>query len=88
MIHIACAVLDAAVGSYNRPFFVPSTALAVRSFSDEVNRNGDGNNSMAAHPADFSLWRLGLFDDETGKFESEPVPVLLIKAVDVFSGSV
>ena len=65
MIHIACAVKDSAVQAFNRPFFVPTTAVATRSFTDEVNRNAS-DNQMFAHPDDFELWEVGRFDDESG----------------------
>lgn len=65
MIQIACAVKDSAVQAFNRPFFVATTAVATRSFTDEVNRNAP-DNQMFAHPDDFELWEVGRFDDESG----------------------
>ena len=49
-----CAVLDRAVAAYGRPIFVPTNAVAIRSFGDEVNRV-DPNNQMNAHPNDFAF---------------------------------
>lgn len=63
------AVRDAAVHAFNRPFFVPTIGVAVRSFADEVNRKAD-DNQMFRHPEDFELWSLGVFDDETGEFQA------------------
>lgn len=68
---LACAVRDSAANAYNRPFFVPSTGLAVRSFRDEVNR-ADAQNPMFAHPQDFELWLIGVFDEENGQLEGCP----------------
>lgn len=79
---VITAVMDAAVGSYNRPFFVPTTGFANRSFADEVNRVA-ADNPMNAHPSDYSLWYLGEFDDVEGTFHPTVPPVLLSKAVDV-----
>ncbi|WNK14143.1 MAG: nonstructural protein [Microvirus sp.] len=79
---IAVAVFDAAVGSFNRPFFVPSLGLALRSFADEVNRYDD-NNPMSRHPNDFSLYKLGSYDEISGRFDSLDVPERLSLARDV-----
>lgn len=61
------AVRDSAVQAFNRPFFVPALGMAIRSFTDEVNRKGD-DNPMSRHPDDFELWYLGMFDEEAGSF--------------------
>jgi len=66
-IHIAVAVKDSAVQAFNRPFFVPTVATAVRSYTDEVNRAAE-DNQMYRHPEDFELWVIGAFDDEKGEF--------------------
>ena len=63
------AVRDQAVDAFNRPFFSPSRGLAVRSFTDEVNRS-DPANPMYAHHEEFVLYELGQFDEETGIFET------------------
>lgn len=62
-----CAVMDSAVAAYGRPIFVPTIAVAVRSFSDEVNRSAP-DNGMFHHSEDFVLWHLSDFDDELGEF--------------------
>lgn len=47
---------------------MPSTAYAVRSFTDEVNRVA-ADNPMHAHPDDFELYLLGHFDEDDGTFD-------------------
>lgn len=69
-VHIAVAVRDSAVLAFNRPFFVPTVAVAVRSFTDEVNRAAE-DNQMFRHPDDYELWVVGAFDDESGQFLEE-----------------
>lgn len=60
-----CAVRDTAIEAYMNPIFVPALGLAVRSFTDEINRpQGQFN----AHPGDFDLWHIADFDDHSGKF--------------------
>lgn len=63
-----CAVKDRASDAYGRPMFVPSTGVAIRSFTDEVNRK-DADNNLYNHPDDFDLYNLGVFDDSTASFE-------------------
>lgn len=77
-----CAVMDVAVGAYNRPFFVPSLGLAVRSFEDECCRKAV-DNPMFNHPQDFALFHLGQFDEESGRFTNLDNPHRLVDAVSV-----
>lgn len=79
------AILDRAVAAYGRPIFVPTNALAMRSFEDEVNRV-DVNNPMNVHPNDFALFVIGSYDEETGRFENLDVPFRLSEASDILRG--
>jgi hypothetical protein len=76
MIQIIVSVKDRAANAFGRPFFVPSAGLAIRSFSDEINRD-DKENQMFNHADDFDLFELGTFDDSTGTFECHNQPKLL-----------
>lgn len=76
MINIICSVKDRAADAFGRPLFVPSVGLAIRSFSDEINRAAD-DNQMHHHSDDFDLFELGTFDDNTGIIECHPQPKLL-----------
>lgn len=69
MRQIICAVFDVAAEVYGRPIFTGAVGLAVRSFTDEVNRIAP-DNAMHTHAADFALYQLGVFDDNTGLFET------------------
>lgn len=80
MKQVVVAVRDSAVDAYARPFFVPSTAVAVRSFRDEVNR---AESPMHAHPGDYELFELGSFDEESGKFENLASVRSLVRGADV-----
>lgn len=79
---VVLAVRDSAVGAYARPIFVPSTAVAVRSFADEVNRNA-ADNPMFAHADDFELHELGVYIEETGALVPLDGPVCVVRAKDV-----
>jgi hypothetical protein len=76
MIQHICTVKDRAADAYGRPMFVPSTGVAIRSFSDEINRNS-ADNQLYNHPDDFDLYELGQFDDNTGLFTLHDQPKLL-----------
>lgn len=82
MLYRVFAVLDKKAMSYNRPFYLPSVGLAQRSFQDEVNRVAE-DNVMNRYPDDFSLYQLGTWDDESGRFEQFDVPMLVAHAHDV-----
>lgn len=59
-------VFDNKAMTYNRPFFVINDAIASRMASDHLN---DKQSEIARHPADFSLFHLGEYDDQTAKFD-------------------
>lgn len=79
MNHYLVAVKDRAIDAFMRPFTVPHTNAAVRSFTDEVN---NANSEMAKHPEDYDLYMLGGFDDQTGKLTQDN-PILLCRAQDL-----
>jgi hypothetical protein len=76
MKQIICTVKDRAADAYGRPMFVPSAGVAIRSFSDEINRD-NADNQLFNHPDDFDLYELGEFDDNTGLFSLHEQPKLL-----------
>lgn len=78
----ACCVRDEALQAFNRPFFVNSLGMAIRSFEDEVNRDAP-DNAMRNHPKDFSLWHVGSYDEDTAKLIALDVPVRLCDASSV-----
>lgn len=59
------SVMDRAMEAYTRPVFVPAIGIAVRSFTDEINREGG---EMYGHPGDYDLYLLSEFDEVTGLF--------------------
>lgn len=62
------SIFDSASGLYCRPFFTQSDAEAIRSFSDIAT---DSEHPIGKHPADYTLFRVGIFDDTTAKFTDE-----------------
>lgn len=70
---VICSIRDSAADAYGRPFFLPSVGVAIRSFTDEVNRPAE-DNQIYQHPEDFDLFELGEFDDVSGRFVLLDVP--------------
>lgn len=80
-IQKVCSVRDRAADVYGRPFFTPSTGVAIRSFTDHVNSKDDSE--IVKHPSDFELYLLADYDDESGRFECLPAPRMLARGEDV-----
>jgi len=85
MILFVVCVKDRAADVFNRPFFVPHRNVAIRDFTDEVNRVA-GDNQLNKHPDDFDLYLLGEFDDSRGAFVNND-PQVLVRAKDVLQSS-
>jgi hypothetical protein len=75
------AVYDQASKSFGQPIFTPALGIALRSFTDEVNNNHEGN-QMYNHPSDFTLFDIGMYDDNSAEFHIHPTPIKLITAMD------
>lgn len=68
MKQIVCAVYDRQAECFGRPVFTAAIGLAVRSFTDEVNRPSQ-DNPMWLHPDDYTLYQIGVYDDQEGSFD-------------------
>lgn len=77
------AVWDNAVGAYMQPYAVETRGLALRSFMDAA--GGSGDSPIQKHPEDFSLFELGTYDQETGRFENLTAPLNLGSASSLVS---
>lgn len=66
------SVYDSAVGAYLPPQFLRSKGEAIRAF---INAIGDPKSQFFQHPADYTLFELGEFDDQTGRFEIFAAPI-------------
>ena len=73
------AVFDKAAKAYMTPFFTHNEGLAMRSFSDAVN---NPDSPFFRHPNDFTLYKMGAFDDNLGLFEIDD-PEKIATAIDV-----
>jgi len=77
------AVYDSAAKCYSHPFYVPREEQAIRAFTDAVN---SGTHEFAKHPADYTLYALGEFDDSTGAYTPhDPGPWALRSGLGVLN---
>jgi len=82
MISVIVSVRDTAAEAFGRPMYLQSLGVAIRSFTDEVNRE-DKDNQLFNHPDDFDLYELGVFDDSIGKYELRDNPTVIVRGKDV-----
>lgn len=86
----AYSLYDVKSLTYSPPFFAVSDGVAVRMLADLVS---DLNTSVGRHPKDYTLYRVGEFDDANGEL-LPTVPrdhvtdavALVRKQSDVFTG--
>ncbi|AXL15432.1 nonstructural protein [Microviridae sp.] len=75
MIHYQFSIYDSKAGAYLPPFILPREEMAIRTFGDCINAT---DHQFSLHPEDYTLFRLGTWDDETARFTPEangPHPV-------------
>lgn len=77
---VLIAVKDTAARFFNQPVFVPTPAVAQRSFSEAIN---DPQNDFYKHYTDFELYEIGAFDASTGLLTPLPEPRLIVRGKDV-----
>lgn len=74
------SIRDTKAEVYNTPFMKKTHGEAERDFTSLVK---DEKSMPNQYPEDFDLYHLGIFDDQTGKFEPLATPQHIIKAVNV-----
>jgi len=77
MILHAYTVMDTKAQVYLAPFFLRSAGEAIRQFTDLVN----SDHPIGRHPADYNLFSIGSFNDQTGGFE-EGIQTMLGNGLD------
>lgn len=76
------SIYDHAAKAYNQPFFVNTLGVAVRTFESTVNNNGEAN-TINANPEQFTLFKIGTYDDSNGSISPLDTPEPVCKALDV-----
>ena len=77
------SIFDTASGVYLRPFFAEAEGQATRSFQDIA---VSADHEIGKHPEDYTLFRVGIFDNKTGHFDAEP-PTKVATAIELVSAS-
>lgn len=67
MLTNAYSIKDSATATFSPPFFQPNDAVAIRSFTDLAR---DPSTNIFRHPSDFTLHRIGTWNDDTGLLEA------------------
>ncbi len=62
------AIFDSCSGIYEKPFFSTADDLVKREFQDVATA---ADHIISKHPEHFSLWRLGVFNNENGDLRDE-----------------
>ena len=70
----AYTIYDVASGVYMRPFFSQADGQATRGFKDIAT---DADHEVGKHPEDYTLYRIGTFNDGTGEIEGEQLTKLI-----------
>lgn len=66
------AVYDSKVQAYMNPFCMETSGQAIRGWIDAVN---DEKTAFNRHPDDFTLFELGIYDEQSGTFENLHTPI-------------
>ena len=64
MKYNAYAIFDKGVQAYMRPFFMQADGQAMRLFGD---MSVDAEHDIGKHPEDYSLFRIGEYDESSGE---------------------
>lgn len=73
------SVFDSAAKFYSDPFVALTKGQAMRDFITACN---DPKTYLNQHPADYTLFELGTFDELTGNFVMHLTPISLGKAIE------
>lgn len=76
----AYSIFDEKAKCFNTPFFAVADGVAIRDFGDLCN---DTRSLVSRHPEDYRVYRVGQFNDDSGKFESLNVPEFLANGSDL-----
>lgn len=74
------SVYDSKAELYMQPFFAMNSAVAARMFSEVALDQG---HTFGKHPSDYSLWKVGEFDQSIGLVEGEKMKELVLNAWEI-----
>lgn len=73
------SIFDSKAEAHMQPFFADTHGLALRTFEKHIN---NPETIFNAHPADFTLFYIGTFDEQTGKLNPNSTPFSLGVAIE------
>lgn len=76
MIMQSYLIFDSKSQMYNHPFFLLNDQIALRSAQDIM---ADPNSSIKAHPADYTMFNVGTYDDTTGVYTQSPTQTVICR---------
>lgn len=74
MVSGVYSIFDDKAQAFIGPMVFNSPGLALRAFTDICN---DKNHPIGKHPTDYSLFRIGEFDDSKGSIECPLAPIIV-----------
>jgi hypothetical protein len=77
------SIYDSAAQAFVTPFHIHNDGLAIRAFQDQVNSKEENN--ISKHPEQFTLFKLGKFDDKKGEYIIEKTPVSIAIGVELIT---
>jgi len=80
------SIFDSAASAYIPPFYMQNDGLAIRAFQDNVNAKEENN--ISRHPEQFSLHRLGEFDDQTATITMDDVARCIARGHELINSNV
>lgn len=78
----AYSIRDAKAETFQQPFYKHTHGEAERDFT-AVTR--DPKTTLHQFPEDFDLYHIGVFDTDSGKFQSLDTPQHILKAISVIN---
>lgn len=83
--HKIYAIHDMKAETFMQPWFVPTEAVAIRTFAKAAN---DPNHSIGENPRDYTLVEVGIWDDETGIIDPNKTPRTVATGFDVLKNKI
>lgn len=77
--YFAFSVRDVKANTFSMPFFAPTKATGLRSFTDLAR---DDRAQVKRHPEDYQLYEIGLFHPDTGIMVSHDTPQFIANATE------
>jgi hypothetical protein len=77
MILNAYTIKDQKAGTYSNPYYAVNDATAIRTFKQACS---DKNTTLNQYPEDFSLFKVGIWDDQSAEIKSLD-PEFIINAI-------